>query len=155
MTAVKVNARATPAGAAAEVGNDVIPRIPVRVVARPRMVEEHRQALAEYERQHGMSSAAMAALVDEDEIIPTIEVIEWYQTYDELQFLIATPPTTGTRGTTTGMFTSAGRARFRGQFPGHAGVHDSRRHGADQSARLCRLPLWCSVTGYEKACNPL
>lgn len=35
MTAVKVNAKATPAGAAAEVGNDVIPRIPVRVAHAP------------------------------------------------------------------------------------------------------------------------
>lgn len=114
MVAANANIRPTPAEAVAEAdaktnaGDDDIPRTPVRVAPRAQMIAEHRQALAEYEKQHGMSSAEMAALVDEDAIIPTLEVMEWYQTYDVLQFLIETTPTTGTRGTTTGMFTTAG-----------------------------------------------
>ena len=110
MVAANANVRPTPADAVAEAdanaGDDDIPRIPVRVAPRAQMIAEHRQALAEYEKQHGMSSAEMAALVDEDAIIPTIEVMEWYQTYDVLQFLIETTPTTGTPGTTTGVFTT-------------------------------------------------
>ena len=78
-----------------------VPRIPVRVAPRAQLVAEKRQAIEEYEKQYGMSSAEMAALVDRDEIAPTIEVIKWYHAYDGLKFLIETTPTTGTRGTIT------------------------------------------------------
>ena len=84
-----------------------IERIPVRVAPREVFIAEKRAIVAEYEQCHGMSSAEMAALVDNDAIVPTIEVMTWYQAYDVLQFLIETTPTTGTPGTTTETFTTA------------------------------------------------
>ena len=51
-----------------------------------------------------MSSSEMADLVDRDAVVPTIEVITWYQAYDALQFFLETIPTTGTPGTTTEAF---------------------------------------------------
>ena len=84
-----------------------IERTPVRVAPREVFIAEKRAIVAEYERRYGMSSEEMAALVDSDAIVPTIEMMTWYQAYDVLQFLIETTPTTGTPGTTTGTFTTA------------------------------------------------
>ena len=84
-----------------------IERIPVRVAPREVFIAEKRAIVAEYEQRHGMSSAEMAALVDNDAIVPTIEVITWYQAYDALKFYLEMTPTTGTPGITTGTFTTA------------------------------------------------
>ena len=84
-----------------------IERIPVRVAPREVFIAEKRAIVAEYEQRYAMSSEEMAALVDNDAIVPTIEMMTWYQAYDVLQFLIETTPTTGTLGTTTGTFTTA------------------------------------------------
>ena len=82
--------------------------IPVRVASREAFIAEKRAIVAEYEQRYEMSSEEMAALVDNDAIVPTMEVMTWYQAYDVLQFLIETTPTTGTPGTTTETFTTAG-----------------------------------------------
>ena len=84
-----------------------IERIPVRVAPREVFIAEKRAIVEEYERRYGMSSAEMAALVDNDAIVPTIEVIKWYHAYDGLKFFLETTPTTGTPGTTTETFTTA------------------------------------------------
>ena len=84
-----------------------IQRTPVRVAPREVFIAEKRAIIAEYEQRYEMSSEEMAALVDNDAIVPTIEVMTWYQAYDVLQFLIETTPTTGTPGTTTETFTTA------------------------------------------------
>ena len=83
-------------------------RTPVRVAPREVFIAEKRSIVAEYERRYEMCSAEMAALVDGDAIVPTIEMMTWYQAYDVLQFLIETTPTTGTPGITTETFTTAG-----------------------------------------------
>ena len=84
-----------------------IHHIPVRVAPREQFIAEKRAVVEEYEQRYEMSSAEMAALVDNDAIVPTIEVMTWYQAYDVLQFLIETTHTTGTPGTTTETFTTA------------------------------------------------
>lgn len=84
-----------------------IERIPVRVAPREVFIAEKRAIVAECEQRYGMSSEEMAALVDNDAIVPTIEMMTWYQAYDVLQFLIETTPTTGIPGTTTETFTIA------------------------------------------------
>ena len=84
-----------------------IERIPVRVAPREQFIAEKRRIVEEYERRYGMSSAEMAELVDNDAIVPTIEVMTWYQAYDGLLFFLETTPTTGTPGTTTETFTTA------------------------------------------------
>ena len=84
-----------------------IERIPVRVAPREQFIAEKRRIVAECEERYGMSSAEMAELVDNDAVVPTIEVMTWYQAYDVLQYLIETTPTTGTPGTTTETFTTA------------------------------------------------
>ena len=81
--------------------------IPVRVAPREVFIAEKRRIVAECEQRYGMSSDEMTALVDNDAIVPTIELMTWYQAYDVLQFLLETTPTTGTPGTTTGTFTTA------------------------------------------------
>ena len=83
-------------------------KIPVRYMSRAEMIEEKRRIVEEYEQSYDMSSAELADLVDRDAIDPTIEVMTWYQAYDVLQFLIATTPTTGTRGTIIETSTSSG-----------------------------------------------
>ena len=87
--------------------NTEMPRTPVRVAPREVFIAEKRRLVAEYEKRYGMTSAEMAALVDNDAIVPTIEVIKWYHAYDGLQFFLETTPTTGTPGTTTETFTTA------------------------------------------------
>ena len=82
-------------------------RIPFQIAPRRQLIEENRRVLREYEQRYEMSSARMAQLVDQDAITPDTEVIKWYHIYDELQFLLATTPTTGIRGTTTETFTTA------------------------------------------------
>ena len=82
-------------------------RTPVRVAPREVFIAEKRRIVAECEQRYGMSSDEMAALVDNDAIVPTIELMTWYQAYDVLQFLLEMTPTTGTPGTTTGTFTTA------------------------------------------------
>ena len=84
-----------------------IQRTPVRVAPREVLIAEKRAIVKECEQRYQMSSEEMAALVDNDAIVPTIEVMTWYQAYDVLQFLIETTPTTGTPGTTTETFTTA------------------------------------------------
>ena len=84
-----------------------IERIPVRVAPREQFIAEKRRIVEEYEQRYEMSSEEMAALVDNDAIVPTIEVMTWYQAYDVLQYLIETTPTTGIRGITTETFTTA------------------------------------------------
>ena len=84
-----------------------IERIPVRVAPREVFIAEKQAIVAEYERRYGMSSEEMAALVDNDAIVPTIEVMTWYQAYDGLKFFLETTPMTGTPGTTTGTFTTS------------------------------------------------
>ena len=84
--------------------------IPVRHISAaelPAGIAEKRRVLQEYEQRYELSSAEMVDLVDRDAIVPDIEVIKWYQTYDALQFLLAMTPTTGTHGTTTRPFTTA------------------------------------------------
>ena len=84
-----------------------IERIPVRVAPREQFIAEKRSIVAEYEQRYEMSSEEMTALVDNNAIVPTIEVMTWYQAYDVLQYLIETTPMTGTPGTTTETFTTA------------------------------------------------
>ncbi len=84
-----------------------IERIPVRVAPREEFIAEKQAIVEEYEQRYEMSSSEMAALVDNDAIVPTIEVMTWYQAYDVLKFLIETTPTTGTPGTNTETFTTA------------------------------------------------
>ena len=84
-----------------------IERIPVRVAPREEFIAEKRRVVAEYERRYEMSSAEMAAKIDSDAIVPTIEMIKWYHAYDGLKFFLETTPTTGTPGTTTETFTTA------------------------------------------------
>lgn len=84
-----------------------IERIPVRVAPREEFIAEKRRIVAEYERRYEMSSAEMAAKIDSDAIVPTIEMIKWYHAYDGLKFFLETTPTTGTPGTTTETFTTA------------------------------------------------
>ena len=84
-----------------------IERIPVRVAPREVFIAEKRRIVKEYEQRYAMSSAEMAALVDNDAIVPTIEMMTWYQAYDALKFYLEMTPMTGTPGTTTGTFTTA------------------------------------------------
>lgn len=84
-----------------------IERIPVRVAPREEFIAEKRRIVAEYERRYEMSSAEMAAKIDSDAVVPTIEMIKWYHAYDGLKFFLETTPTTGTPGTTTETFTTA------------------------------------------------
>ena len=84
-----------------------IERIPVRVAPREVFIAEKRAIVEEYEQRYEMSSEEMAALVDNDAIVPTIEVMKWYHAYDGLKFFLETTPTTGTRGITTETFTTA------------------------------------------------
>ncbi len=83
-------------------------KIPVRYMSLAEMIEEQRRIVEKYEQSYDMLSAELADLVDRDAIEPTIEVMTWYQAYDVLQFLIATTPTTGTRGTITEASTNFG-----------------------------------------------
>ncbi|MDE2785203.1 MAG: hypothetical protein OXL37_00925 [Chloroflexota bacterium] len=69
-----------------------IERIPVRVAPREVFIAEKHAIVAEYERRYEMSSEEMAALVDNDAVVPTIEMMTWYQAYDVLQFLLETTP---------------------------------------------------------------
>ena len=69
-----------------------IERIPVRVAPREVFIAEKQAIVAEYERRYEMSSEEMAVLVDNDAVVPTIEMMTWYQAYDVLQFLIETTP---------------------------------------------------------------
>ena len=85
-----------------------IERIPVRAAPREWFIAEKRRVIAEYEQRYEMSSEEMTRLVDQDAIVPTSEVMTWYQAYDVLKYLIETTPTTGTPGTTTETFTTAG-----------------------------------------------
>ena len=85
-----------------------IKRIPVRVAPLEVFIAEKRAIVEEYERRYEMSSEEMTALVDNDAIVPTIEMIKWYHAYDGLKFYLEMTPTTGTRGTTTETFTTAG-----------------------------------------------
>lgn len=84
-----------------------ISRIPIRRIPRDQMIEEKRSVVEGYEREHGMSSDEMADRVDRDSIVPTVEVMKWYQAYDVLKSLLETTPTTGTPGTITETFTTA------------------------------------------------
>ena len=83
-----------------------IERIPVRVAPREVFIAEKRRIVAEYEQRYKMSSEEMASKIDNDEIMPTIEMIKWYHAYDGLKFYLETTPTTGTPGTTTETFTT-------------------------------------------------
>ena len=74
----------------------------------PELIAAARSQVAEYEQRHGMTSERMAELVDGDEILPSIEVIKWYHTYDELRFLSEKTPIAGTHWKTTSTSTSAG-----------------------------------------------
>ncbi len=85
-----------------------IERIPVRVAPLEVFIAEKRAIVEEYERRYEMSSEEMTALVDSDAIVPTIEMIKWYHAYDGLKFYLEMTPMTGTRGTTTETFTTAG-----------------------------------------------
>ena len=82
-------------------------RTPVRVAPREVFIAEKRRIVAECEQRYGMSSDEMTALVDNDAIVPTIEIMTWYRAYDGLKFFLETTPTTGTPGTTTETFTTA------------------------------------------------
>ena len=84
-----------------------ISRIPVRRMSRQEMIEEKRRIVKGYERQYDMSSEDMTDRVDRDSIVPTIEVMTWYQTYDVLQSLLKMTHTDGTRGTITKTYTVA------------------------------------------------
>lgn len=85
-----------------------IERIPVRVAPFEVFIAEKRAIVEEYERRYEMSSEEMTALVDSDAIVPTIEMIKWYHAYDGLKFYLEMTPMTGTLGTTTETFTTAG-----------------------------------------------
>jgi hypothetical protein len=74
----------------------------------PELIAAARSQVEEYEQRHGMTSERMAELVDGDEISPSIEVINWYHTYDELRFLLERTPTAVTHWKTTSTSTSAG-----------------------------------------------
>ncbi len=90
---------------------ETITRIPVRYISDaelPALIEESRRKIKEYEQRYELLSAEMANLVDQDEIAPSIEMIKWYHTYDELKFLIAKTPMAGIHGTTTKASTTAG-----------------------------------------------
>ena len=84
-----------------------ISRIPVRRMSRQEMIEEKQRIVNGYERRYGMSSEEMTDQVDRDSIMPTIEVMTWYQTYDVLKSLLELTHTDGTRGTITAPFTIA------------------------------------------------
>ena len=84
-----------------------IQRTPVRVAPREVFIAEKRAIIAECEQRYEMSSEEMAALVDNDAIVPTIEVMTWYQAYDGLKFFLEMTPTTGTPGTITGPSTKS------------------------------------------------
>ena len=56
-----------------------IERIPIHVAPREQFIAEKRAIVEEYEQRYEMSSSEMAALVDKDAIVPTIEVMTWYQ----------------------------------------------------------------------------
>ena len=81
--------------------------IPVRVAPREVFIAEKRAIVEECEQRYKMSSEEMASKIDNDEIVPTIEMIKWYHAYDGLKFYLETTPTTGTPGTTTETFTTA------------------------------------------------
>ena len=82
-------------------------RIPIRRMSRQEMIEDKQRIVTGYERRYGMSSKEMTDGVDRDLIVPTIEVMTWYQTYDVLQSLREMTHTDGTLGTITDTFTSA------------------------------------------------
>ena len=84
-----------------------VQRIPVHVAPREQFIAEKRAIVADYEQRYEMSSAEMAAKIDNDSIVPTMEVLTWHLAYDGLKFFLATTPTTGTPGTTTETFTTA------------------------------------------------
>ena len=81
--------------------------IPVRVAPREVFIAEKRAIVAEYEQIYEMSSEEMAAKIDNDEIVPSIEMIKWYHAYDGLKFYLEMTPMTGILGTTTETFTTA------------------------------------------------
>ena len=90
---------------------ETFPGIPVRHVSAadlPELIASNRRIVQEYEQRYELASDRMAQLVDNDAIVPSIEVIKWYHAYAELKFLLETTPTTGTLGTTTSTFTTVG-----------------------------------------------
>lgn len=84
-----------------------ISRIPIRRMSRQEMIEEKQRVVNGYERRYGMSSEEMTGRVDRDEIVPTLVVMTWYQTYDVLKSLLEPTHTGGTRGTITKTYTIA------------------------------------------------
>ena len=80
---------------------------PHRVAPREVFITEKRAIVEKYEQRYKMSSEEMASKIDNDEIVPTIEMIKWYHAYNGLKFFLEMTPTTGTPGTTTETFTAA------------------------------------------------
>ena len=74
----------------------------------PDLIYELQRIVDDYEQRHAWTSEEMVQLVDDNTIVPSIEVIKWYHTYAELRFLVETTHMIGTPGTTISAYTTAG-----------------------------------------------
>lgn len=76
--------------------------IPVQRISAaelPDFISSYRRQVQAYEQRYELASETMAELVDDEAIIPTMDIIEWYHAHSTLKFLLDAASAMGSPGT--------------------------------------------------------